>query len=147
MRQHPHDHSWKTRHNQQVKKLKALKAQSRDLRQQFLIDKLQSSNQNIINCIIQAEQKRRQFKRVQSLFMKQRQPLTRILYDENVSTSDPSHMETLIIQRNQSHLGQAHLPPSSNYITMSQQQWTSVLTNAIPDRLHKTLALSYRRSN
>jgi len=121
-------------------KLKALKAQSRDLRQQFLIDKLQSSNRNIINRIIQAEQKRRQFKRVQSLFMKQRQPLSRILYDENVSTSDPSHMEILIIQRNQSHLGQAHLtpfttPPSSNYKTMSQQQWTSVLTNAIPDSL------------
>ena len=140
MRKHPHDHSWKTRHNQQVKHLKALKAQSRDLRYQFLIDRLQSSKPAIINRIIQAEQNRRQFKRVQSLFTNRHQPLTRILYNDNDATSDPSQMETLLIQRNQSHLGQAHLtpfttPPSSSYISGTHQQWTSVLTDAIPDSL------------
>jgi len=135
----PHEPQWKIQYYQQLKLLKELRRNIGELRQRFLQGQLATTHSWAISRIITAESKRLQFAQVKSLFTPSYNPLNRILYDIE-STSDPTQIESILIERNQNHLNQAHSTPvtislSSTYITPSPNQWRALLSDSIPTSL------------
>ena len=141
----PHIPLYKTMIREKRAELTQLRKDSKLLRLQFLSLKSQSQapQADIIKKLIKTERDRASFNQLKFLLSKPRQPLTRVLYNENnttKSTCDPITMESLILARNQSHLGQAHntpftINPGASLITPSHDNWTSLLESDNPNTI------------